>query len=675
MKRNSIRFSHQVLGTVSALAFFASVATGQYAIDNNLQQGGGGVNQPGQVYNYGAGNDIVTGNVTGSNYFRGDVGYRAPGEFRGSAGSDSQFRFRADSYGTSGGGAYGNYGSGGAGGYGAGGYSQSNPVYRSSTGVSAGDLYGRTPTDILLNPSDATSRPYQAGSSSMIESGRRDGAGYSAGFSAGNQIGTYRQPDGKVLQVTASPLTGVRATEFGASGPGRNAYQTTGGDGTTFSTPGEASGTPGAPGSPADPAAGGASSFMVNPADRQAYQGGDTPRQPTSFEPNMDNRVETRITPERPSARPMTLDERIAVLEARRLGAEGTTHTVPGQDAYMQWVKQESDRRTLAGGGRIATDTTDAGNQLIKTETPTTTTARMAEYNAALNTFQTVDPLSAALSAIGTPPGSPGSATGTTPGTTSTTAGGTTPGIVDPIGSYDFIGQGEVKQPDAKTAAEDMAAMREAMLRARAVTPAVTVETQPRTGATATTTTTPKPETNFSTTTQPAVPDATRALARPLDQQDPKRLEQMEKLIAEAEGDLRAGRYFDADGRFRFVVAVYPNELRGRAGMIHAQLGAGYVRSAGANLRTLLEEYPDQVAMKHQRTFLPQGARLAEVTNLLKDVINDGKNGQAAILLAYLGYQTSDKELVQYGLDRAQEYQPDDAMIAVLRRAWQNQGE
>jgi len=666
MKRYSIKFKRQIVGAVSALAFSASVATGQYAIDNNLQQGGGGVNQPGQVYNYGAGNDIVTGNVTGSNYFRGDVGYRAPGEFRGSAGSDSQFRFRADSYGTSGGGAYGNYGSGG---YGAGGYSQPNSVYRSSTGVSAGDLYGRTPTDILLNPSDATSRPYQAGSSSMIESGRREGAGYSAGFGAGNQIGTYRQADGKVLQVTASPLTGVRATEFGASGPGRNAYEAAGGDGTTFSTPGDASGTPG---SPSDPAAGGASSFMVNPADRQAYQG-DTPRQPTSFEPNMDNRVETRITPERPNARPMTLDERIAVLEARRLGAEGGTITVPGQDAYMQWVKQESDRRTLAGGGRIATDTTDAGNQLIKTETPTTTTARMAEYNAALNTYQTVDPLSAALAAIGTPPGSPGSP-GSATGTTTGTPGSTMPGIVDPMGSYDFIGQGEVKQPDAKTAAEDMAAMREAMLRARAVTPATTAETQPRTGATATTTT-PQAETRFSATTDSASPTPGRALARPLDQQDPKRLEQMEKLIAEAEGDLRAGRYFDADGRFRFVVAVYPNELRGRAGMIHAQLGAGYVRSAGANLRTLLEEYPDHVAMKHQRTFLPQGARLAEVTNLLKDVINDGKNGQAAILLAYLGYQTSDKELVQYGLDRAQEYQPDDAMIAVLRRAWQNQGE
>jgi hypothetical protein len=42
-------------------------------------------------------NAIVTGNAPGGLSFRGDVGYTAPGEFRGELGSDSTFAFRRDS--------------------------------------------------------------------------------------------------------------------------------------------------------------------------------------------------------------------------------------------------------------------------------------------------------------------------------------------------------------------------------------------------------------------------------------------------------------------------------------------------------------------------------------------------------------------------------------------------
>lgn len=42
-------------------------------------------------------NAVVTGNATGGKSFRGDVGYRAADEFRGSLGSDDTFAFRRDS--------------------------------------------------------------------------------------------------------------------------------------------------------------------------------------------------------------------------------------------------------------------------------------------------------------------------------------------------------------------------------------------------------------------------------------------------------------------------------------------------------------------------------------------------------------------------------------------------
>ena len=68
-----------------------------HAHDANPQAGSGGYNAVGGRVDYAARNDRITGNVGDFSHFRGDVGYRAPGEFRGSLGSDDTFRFRADS--------------------------------------------------------------------------------------------------------------------------------------------------------------------------------------------------------------------------------------------------------------------------------------------------------------------------------------------------------------------------------------------------------------------------------------------------------------------------------------------------------------------------------------------------------------------------------------------------
>lgn len=69
-------------------------------LDANLQQGSGGYNSAQAVDGrINSGNAVVTGNVPGLQYFHGNVGYSAPGEFSGSLSGDSLFRFRAQSYG------------------------------------------------------------------------------------------------------------------------------------------------------------------------------------------------------------------------------------------------------------------------------------------------------------------------------------------------------------------------------------------------------------------------------------------------------------------------------------------------------------------------------------------------------------------------------------------------
>ena len=70
------------------------------ALDSNLQQGTGGMNS--RVSDLSAQvrfqNGIVTGNAPGGLAFRGDVGYRAPGEFTGNNAGDLNYDFRRQTF-------------------------------------------------------------------------------------------------------------------------------------------------------------------------------------------------------------------------------------------------------------------------------------------------------------------------------------------------------------------------------------------------------------------------------------------------------------------------------------------------------------------------------------------------------------------------------------------------
>ena len=89
----------------AALAALAGLASGQdalgdgRALDNNPSVNSGRYNaaRPNFADEVRFRNAIVTGNAPGGASFRGDVGYRAPGEFTGSLASDDLYSFRRDS--------------------------------------------------------------------------------------------------------------------------------------------------------------------------------------------------------------------------------------------------------------------------------------------------------------------------------------------------------------------------------------------------------------------------------------------------------------------------------------------------------------------------------------------------------------------------------------------------
>lgn len=72
-------------------------ALAQNALDANLHANEGRANPTATREDYRSRNLVVTGDVAGGRGFRGNVGYTAEGDFRGSTGGDSSMQFRRDS--------------------------------------------------------------------------------------------------------------------------------------------------------------------------------------------------------------------------------------------------------------------------------------------------------------------------------------------------------------------------------------------------------------------------------------------------------------------------------------------------------------------------------------------------------------------------------------------------
>jgi hypothetical protein len=143
------------------------------------------------------------------------------------------------------------------------------------------------------------------------------------------------------------------------------------------------------------------------------------------------------------------------------------------------------------------------------------------------------------------------------------------------------------------------------------------------------------------------------------------------KLTREAEVALANGKYLTAESRFRQLLLDTKDDPLPRAGLVHAQLGAGMFRSAGMNLRALFVQHPELIAARYDAKLLPPEDRLQWIQQELQSVIGRGEGGKdAPLLLAYLGYQANSRQVVRYGLALAQSQSPRDPFLAVVREIW-----
>ena len=141
-------------------------------------------------------------------------------------------------------------------------------------------------------------------------------------------------------------------------------------------------------------------------------------------------------------------------------------------------------------------------------------------------------------------------------------------------------------------------------------------------------------------------------------------------LLREGEVQLAKGEYFAAERVYRHVLAVVPGHPMARIGLVHAQLGAGMIRSAAYTLRALFDQHPELIATHYNPSILPPVERIKWVRGELEKMIRTTNRQEPALLLAYLGYQMYQPDLVRYGLDLAEARQVDDPLITLLRGIW-----
>lgn len=626
------------------------------ALDSNMQEGASRVNRRAAEPNYQLRNNLVTGNVTGLGYFHDDVGYATSTGFRDPTSSDDLFRFRA----TSATPHFARHPRTVVGG-------PAVTVFRSFATLPAAELKESLNHRRGVQPFDATVSGYTVRP-------HQDTSGLAS--ATNRPLLTRRQPDGRVLQVTASPLLGVRKQLLDPrDGLGLREQRVAGGlsadDGTRS---GEQAGT------------------LVRPqgvldVDRDAANpnvrfGGHLSKPPSTYGDLLwtpsrelgsylfDDNYESTLDVHTP-----TLEQRVARIEARMFSPLGSRSVAPGEDVYMDLLAEIKRQQQIASGAIIAEEVVpgvvddDGGPDLIPS------TMSMPAL-----------PLEQQIGDVGLLANEPHMKQGSmVEGELSTPMRLVSPTLQQLAKARTQrlkVARITLGLDDNGGTVVDDAESNPFSVKVNQRFEEVTGldRLKPAAGDVDVVGQTPAEDTSA---VPPPLLEGVRSIAslqrllKTLNYDLPnlktiagQRASRVNRLLREAEADLAADRYFDADDKYRMILAGVPSHPMARVGIIHSQLGAGLIRSAAVHLRNLLEDHPEMIALRYEARLLPQVRRLEWVRSQIDKMLEMSKSGDAALMLAYLGYQIGQRDLIEYGLDIAQADARYDPMVNLLRYIW-----
>jgi hypothetical protein len=143
------------------------------------------------------------------------------------------------------------------------------------------------------------------------------------------------------------------------------------------------------------------------------------------------------------------------------------------------------------------------------------------------------------------------------------------------------------------------------------------------------------------------------------------------ELVLSAEESLSRGEYFWAERRFVRALRFNPGEPMATVGLGHAQLGAGTYATASLTLRQILMNHPEMIDVLYDPALLPDRVTLLNAATTIEGRLSDGRDLLAnGFLLAYIGHQLNDREMLSRGVNAMNQAEPDSPLLEVLRGIW-----
>ena len=156
-----------------------------------------------------------------------------------------------------------------------------------------------------------------------------------------------------------------------------------------------------------------------------------------------------------------------------------------------------------------------------------------------------------------------------------------------------------------------------------------------------------------------------------IDRLAPDEEDRFAELFQQAEEHLEAQSYFLAEQTFSRALRIVRDHPLARAGLAHAQLGGRLYRSASVTLQRLLIDQPEMIDVRYGANLLPPESHREEMISELRLRQQQPRDrASASFLIAYLGHQFEDREMVESGMASLAEARPDDPLVPLLRAIW-----
>jgi hypothetical protein len=144
------------------------------------------------------------------------------------------------------------------------------------------------------------------------------------------------------------------------------------------------------------------------------------------------------------------------------------------------------------------------------------------------------------------------------------------------------------------------------------------------------------------------------------------------EVVRLGETALAKGEYFLAQKRFTQALRFIPGHPLATAGLGHANIGAGLYLSASHVLQSLLSFQPEMIDVLYGPHLLPPRIELVRAAIAVQNRLDSERDGNTyAFLLAYIGHQIDDEEMVNTGIAELEKHgKKGDAFVELLKALW-----